>query len=405
MKSIKVLGLFVLVIFCCVWPGMCCSGHKIVFPVFKSVGAGIFGFVNAISKGCTGKTRSISIDWDINGFSRSLDKVYVSGLPNNSRAFGDPESFFWLQNSKGMRLVATYTNKDDQIFLKPVIPLISGETYLAVLDLNSEGNPTRLESSNRIPDPPPQPPPPPSPPVETRKQVGALVFRLCPPSRETFHTANLGSSEEEPGRESEGEEVRKAELKHFWLGETEVTRLQFLSIMEPGRQVSTEEGNLPVSNISWEEADEFCRRFSSSCNVKARLPSEDEWEFASRAGSTLPFSVWKRGLERLSSDLADAKGNEGFGRDAEGSFVFNRSDPSPVGRMEPNAWGLYDMHGNVWEWCGDGSSLKVEFPKRPCRGGAFTSIDWWSCRSCSRGSEFPDKKVLSIGFRVLLEME
>jgi formylglycine-generating enzyme required for sulfatase activity len=158
----------------------------------------------------------------------------------------------------------------------------------------------------------------------------------------------------------------------------------------------------PVRGVSWEEAMEFCRKLSSLPEEKAagrvyRLPTEAEWEYACRAGTT---TSWYCGDKP--SDLP----NVALFREHSEDRV------SPVGQKAPNDWGLYDMHGNVWEWCYDWyardyytSSPESDPPgpseatRRVCRGGSW-SFEARYCRSAFRGGLPPSNRKPDLGFRV-----
>jgi formylglycine-generating enzyme required for sulfatase activity len=152
----------------------------------------------------------------------------------------------------------------------------------------------------------------------------------------------------------------------------------------------------PVENVSWHECLKFVEVLNDKEGAeKYRLPSEAEWECACRAGSKMAFS---------------------FGDDesmlGEYAWYIENSDlrPRSVGGKKPNDWGLYDMHGNVWEWCqdwhGDYPSEDVSDPKGPSRGSykVVRGGGWYfyaeSCRSACRNSYLPGYKEFFIGFRV-----
>ena len=105
-------------------------------------------------------------------------------------------------------------------------------------------------------------------------------------------------------------------------------------------------GNRPVERVSWTEAQEFCARLSARTRRTYRLPTEAEWEYACRAGTTTPFHFG----ETLSDELANYSATETFGRGIPGEY---RAETTDVTSFPPNAFGLHDMHGNVWEWCED----------------------------------------------------
>lgn len=103
--------------------------------------------------------------------------------------------------------------------------------------------------------------------------------------------------------------------------------------------------DLPVDSINYYEAQEFCDRLSKATGEKYRLPTEAEWEYACRAGTTTPFNTG----ETISTDQANYDGNYTFGKGGvKGEY---RQCTTPVGSFKPNGFGLYDMHGNLWEWC------------------------------------------------------
>jgi formylglycine-generating enzyme required for sulfatase activity len=185
----------------------------------------------------------------------------------------------------------------------------------------------------------------------------------------------------------------------YYLGVTEVTNGQWQVVMGDARK----DADLPVANVGWEDAATFCSRLSSlpaerQAGRVYRLPTEAEWEYACRAGTATEYSFGDD--ESLLGDFAWYSGNSG-------------SHTRPVGQKKPNAWGLYDMHGNVWEWCsdwyGDYATGAVRDPKGPAsgsyrvlRGGSWNRTAR-SCRSASRSWDFPSNRSSSyFGFRLAL---
>ncbi len=177
--------------------------------------------------------------------------------------------------------------------------------------------------------------------------------------------------------------------------------------------------NLPVEQVSWDDAVEFCLRLSQKTERKYRLPSEAEWEYACRAGTNTPFAFG----ETITIDLANYGGDQPGGdapkrSDRGKSKELYRGKTTGVGELaKPNAFGLLDMHGNVWEWCldvshdnyknapADGSAWdKNGDPKyRIARGGSWLD-QFYFCRSASR-YQFPTSHSFKhIGFRVVMSV-
>lgn len=179
---------------------------------------------------------------------------------------------------------------------------------------------------------------------------------------------------------------------------TEVTQEQWLSVMGNSPSQFKECGiNCPVENVSWLDVQEFIRRLNRLEGTdKYRLPTEAEWEYACRAGSSTKYSFGDNAA--ILDEYAWYRNNSGW-------------RPHPVGQKKPNAWGLYDMHGNVWEWCqdwqGDYPAGEVTDPKGPpsghhkiIRGGSW--LDGASILESSfRGQEYHVIRSNDIGFRLV----
>jgi formylglycine-generating enzyme required for sulfatase activity len=202
-------------------------------------------------------------------------------------------------------------------------------------------------------------------------------------------------------------------LSGFWLGKYPVTQAQWQAVMGkqcPGRFRGP---NLPVENICWNEAMEFCLRLSRMTGRDYRLPSEAQWEYACRAGTTTPFSLG----ETITTEYANYVGAHTYRDEPRGVY---RRGTTPVGSFPPNPWGLYDMHGQVWEFCADawhddysnapadGSPQVDNHPsgqKRPrfyvARGGSWHEPPN-HCRSAMRLRVEEDERMEFYGFRVML---
>jgi formylglycine-generating enzyme required for sulfatase activity len=233
----------------------------------------------------------------------------------------------------------------------------------------------------------------------------AMVW--CPPGK-----FMMGSPVSEVDRRSNETQHEVTLTNGFWIGKYEVTQRQWQDVMGtnpsyyPAKEVvhwkiwkwqipvwredfQVNRWQLPVEQVSWNDGQEFCRKLGGGI----RLPTEAEWEYACRAGSSSPFA--------------------GTGVLKEmGWFFDNNSGPNthPVGQKKPNVWGLYDMHGNVWEWCqdwhGDYPGDAVIDPWGPASGqdrmfrGGGLSIEASDGRAAFRGARDPGDRSLDRGFRV-----
>jgi formylglycine-generating enzyme required for sulfatase activity len=191
--------------------------------------------------------------------------------------------------------------------------------------------------------------------------------------------------------------IHKVTLKPFYMGKYQVTQAQWKVVM--GNNPSQFKGDdLPVETVSWDDAKEFCKKLSEKTGREYRLPSEAEWEYAARAGSTGDYCFGNN--LNLLSEYAWFDENSG-------------DKTHPVGQKKPNAWGLYDVHGNVWEWCDDvwhddyqdapddGSAwMTGESPHQLLRGGSWRSSPDFA-RAVSRVYGLPINRHLRLGFRVV----
>ncbi len=164
------------------------------------------------------------------------------------------------------------------------------------------------------------------------------------------------------------------------MGKYQVTQAQWKAVM--GNNPSGfQSDDRPVDSVSWDDAKDFCKKLSEKTGKEYRLPTEEEWEYACQAGST---------------------GDYCFGDDAQllGEYAWygenSGGETHPVGQKQPNAWGLYDMHGNVWEWCEDGPGAE-----KWLRGGSWGSVGGY-CRSARRVNDLPVFRDFINGFRVVV---
>jgi uncharacterized protein (TIGR02996 family) len=217
----------------------------------------------------------------------------------------------------------------------------------------------------------------------------------------------MGSPKEEQGREPYtqlNETQHKVTLtKGFFMGVHPVTQEQWQTVMGNNPSHFTGEKHLPVETVSWEDCQEFINRLGEKDKKLYRLPTEAEWEYACRAGTKSPFYFG----ETISADQANYDGNYTYGAGKKG---VSRWKTTPVGSFPPNAFGLFDMHGNVWEWCldwfGDYPQNDEVDPQgldkgtyRVLRGGSGNNLPQY-CRSASRNWYEPGYRNLNCGLRV-----
>jgi formylglycine-generating enzyme required for sulfatase activity len=249
----------------------------------------------------------------------------------------------------------------------------------------------------------------------------------------------MGAPPSEPHADDDERPFLAILSKPFYMGVTEVTQGQYQKVMGTNpssfkdAQDPERSANMPVEQVSWEDAVEFCRRLSAMPEEKQRnriyrLPTEAQWEYACRAGQQGPFGfdsathelgqfawfadnsgdklldsnrIWKEAQEDLDGYLKVLKGN--------------RCRTHAAGQKKPNAWGLYDMHGNVGEWCADwyddypkGQATDPTGPQkgtdRVVRGGGF-HFQSKDCRSAERLGSFPTNRVDDLGFRVIVVVD
>jgi formylglycine-generating enzyme required for sulfatase activity len=237
----------------------------------------------------------------------------------------------------------------------------------------------------------------------------------------------MGSPEDEEGHATDESPQHQVAVPPFFMGKYPVTQAQWrrvAALPRVNRRLKGDPSNFkgkdqnPVENVSWEDAVEFCDRLSAFTNRTYRLPTEAEWEYACRAGTTTPFHFGKT----MKTDLANYRGQDWTfkertypGRYGQGPYGEFREKTTAVGMFSPNVLGLHDLHGNVWEWCQDvwhnnydgapidGSAWLTgadQEDSRVLRGGAWYD-DPAACRSAYRNSLARANRTDIVGFRVL----
>ncbi len=232
-----------------------------------------------------------------------------------------------------------------------------------------------------------------------------MEFVLIPAGQ--FH---MGSPSSEAKRSPDEGPVHQVTIsKPFYMGKFEVTQAQYKALMGRLQKKCKFEGdNLPVENTDYYHVDIFLKMLSAKHGLKFRLPTEAEWEYACRAGTNTPFYTG----ETISAEQANYDCRHIYGNGAKGHYLGRTSS---VGSYRPNAFGLYDMHGNVWEWCSDlydkdyYKTSEMTDPKGPAigkcrviRGGSWNhNPNRLRCADRNRRRPGADRGLL--GFRVVLE--
>ena len=217
----------------------------------------------------------------------------------------------------------------------------------------------------------------------------------------------MGSPENEVERFSDESPQHEVTVPGFFIGKYQLTQLQYQTIM--GTNPSYFKGdNRPVEGVCWEDAVKFCQKLNHRTLGNYRLPSEAEWEYACRAGTKTPFHFG----DNVTTDLVNYNGNYPYPSAPKGKY---REQTTDVGIFPPNAFGLYDMHGNVWEWCEDerhenyinaptdGSSWqsRISLGQKVLRGGCWHDYARY-CRSACRLKSPCCSRNYFYGFRVVL---
>ena len=245
-----------------------------------------------------------------------------------------------------------------------------------------------------------------------------MKLTLIPPGK-----FKMGSPAGEVDRDPEELQHEVAITKPFYLGVYEVTQGQFEKVAGRNPSFFKLGADHPVEQVKWSDAKEFCKTLSDlpaekKAGRRYRLPTEAEWEYAGRAGTTTAFSFG----DALSSDQANIDGRFPYGERAKGT---NLQKTAKVGSYKPNAWGLFDMHGNVAEWCSDFydpdyyKDSPHDDPKGPAKGVVKTGFgnDYFTvlrggswldpargCRSAYRFRLQPIEAYRIAGFRVACEI-
>jgi sulfatase modifying factor 1 len=238
-----------------------------------------------------------------------------------------------------------------------------------------------------------------------------MTFCWCPrPSQ----PCQIGSPAGEADRSPDEKPTWVTLSRGFWLAQHPCSQAQWLAVMG-GKNPSNFKNNpeQPVENVSWDDASAFCKKADGHAGWHLTMPTEAQWEYACRAGGGIdqPFGISEG--RSMHGQIANFNSTAPYG----GGFEWqNRQQTLPEGSFPPNAWGLHDMHGQLWEWCAD---WMAEYPasstekplkdpsgppngrSRVLRGGCWFN-DGWACRAAFRPGSGPSLRNDSFGFRPAL---
>ena len=289
-----------------------------------------------------------------------------------------------------------------KVILIAVLVVVFCIIFVSCKNKNTQKKPQKppvQQNQPVTPQPAPAPTPEPTPVVSesdaesmTNFDLGnGVELTLVPVSKGSF---SYGSPKSEKGRYS-NENLRKVSTKDdFYIGTYEVTQAQYAAVT--GQNPSKFKGDsLPVENVTWDNAVMFCEKLNAGGHAPAgwkfALPTSQQWEYACRAGTTTPFSFGSV----LNGDKANCYGSAPYGTTTKGAYL---KKTQPVGSYAANDWGIYDMHGNVWEWCQNTVKGKRTYE---IRGGSWATAAK-DCRSATRSVQKPSKPDYRTGFRVVL---
>ena len=239
----------------------------------------------------------------------------------------------------------------------------------------------------------------------------------------------MGASEDEENSSADERPQHLVNVPAFFMGKYPITQAQYEAVMGTNPsdfKDKSDSASRPVENVSWEDAQKFCKKLSELTKREYHLPSEAQWEYACRAmpSPPAPLPEGEGGKiyppfhfgETISTELANYNGNYTYGIGEKGEY---HKETTPVGYFKvANEFGLYNMHGNVWEWCEDDwhsnykgaptdssawidvKSKESNKTKHPLRGGSWINNPE-NCRSAYRLNNNLDNRLIDIGFRVI----
>ena len=297
-------------------------------------------------------------------------------------------TYEWIINESPFSLEENFTFTFGSLGLHSVALMVS--------DANSaEQEIAHIEVTVIENEPPPEPDP--NPNSDTVTNSLGMAFVKIPAG-----TFMMGSPSNEPGRDSNETQHQVTLTQSFYMQTTEVTQGQWEAVMGSNPSIFANCGDdCPVERVSWNDVQNFIEEMNKRGEGTYALPTETQWEYSARAGSTTTFA---------NGDITETGCGYDPNLDLMGWYCGNSGNKiHPVAQKEPNVWGLYDMHGNVFEWCqGEYSSNSATDPVGPStgslrvfRGGRWSGYAQF-CRSAYRYGIWPGYRSHSLGFRLVL---
>jgi eukaryotic-like serine/threonine-protein kinase len=183
--------------------------------------------------------------------------------------------------------------------------------------------------------------------------------------------------------------------KSFYIAKYPTTQAQYMAVMDNNPSNFQGDDHHPVGNTTWNDAIQFCQKLSNLTGREYRLPDESQWEYACRAGTTTPFYCG----DTITTEFANYDGREQYADEPQGVYL---GRTTPVGKYSPNDWGLYDMHGNVWEWCYESLLASQDIDSHGRIPGILRGGSWCYVPQGCSSSEYirPTHLYQAEGFRV-----
>jgi formylglycine-generating enzyme required for sulfatase activity len=224
-------------------------------------------------------------------------------------------------------------------------------------------------------------------------------------------TFTMGCTSEQSDCDNDEKPTHQVTLSDFYIGKYEVTQKQWKEIMGNNPSKFTGCDNCPVEQVSWNDIQDFIKKLNQKTGKRYRLPTEAEWEYAARGGASTGSASTGSASTGSATGATKYAGSNNVDIVAWYSGNSN-SKTHPVGQKQPNELGIYDMSGNVWEWCADWydegyyNNSPRNNPRGPTKGdyrvlrGGSWFLNYWYCRVANRNNGYPDYRYFNSGFRL-----